>query len=64
MSDGYPLNMQEERDLTRLRELFPELEITREWWGWLAYPKGVHPVVFSTFPEGIESQILRLRADA
>ena len=58
----YPMSPHDEREQERLRDLFPELEIFRTWWGWLAYPRGVK-VAQALFSEGLESKLLRITCE-
>jgi hypothetical protein len=54
----------DQRSLARLQERWPDMEIRREWFGFMAYPKGTDPVVFATYADGIDAQLTRIRADA
>jgi hypothetical protein len=50
----------DERTLEDLQARWPELDITREWWGYLCVPRGTHPVIMAIFPDGVDEQLIRI----
>ena len=50
----------DEQMLEELRARWPEFDITREWWGFLCVPRGTYPVVTAVFPDGVDTQLMRM----
>ena len=53
----------DERMLEELQARWPELDITKEWWGYLCVPRGTYPVIMAIFPEGVDTQLTRIREE-
>ena len=59
--DGYPLTPELEKKLAGLRERWPDMDITYDWFGFLAVPKGTDPVIVTRFSEGVDAKLAAWR---